>query len=552
MKSIVSIRLQFAFWTLVLTITLAAFGLPSLGVGSRGYHAQESEKETLTIKCYDWPETAYKIEDIEIDGIIAERKPSQQPRYVETKHKVERNSDWVKKLKFKYTNMSDQDIVFLNVTLSMQHPTRAETKLSPTIYTYVAGNIAGEKDGNFAPLPPIRPGDTITIQMKEAFYYSFKKMCDQNGLKDFNRVEAAEIDIHEIKFANGSIWMNGAYFDPDPNNPKETIRRPKKISLNSTESNNIATILGLDESKRLTVAQPPLSPLFSIKPRIVGAENSCITVTGTQTNPCGSFGGCSVTQPASYHQNNNGDDERDGDKIVDCIFLDGNPCAVEATIWNIKGCERRLIACDTCSSDFECTDSGCGAYCSSNGCDGGSPIVIDINGDGFNLTNAQNGVVFNIDGSTGIRKWSWIASQSDDAWLALDRNGNGKIDDGTELFGNHTAQPTPPIGQKKNGFLALAELDKSQNGGNGDGRINSNDAIYSSLRLWQDTNHNGVSEPYELHTLPELRIAELELDYKESKRTDQYGNQFRYRAKVKDAHGAQVGRWAWDVFLTLR
>jgi len=52
-----------------------------------------------------------------------------------------------------------------------------------------------------------------------------------------------------------------------------------------------------------------------------------------------------------------------------------------------------------------------------------------------------------------------------------------------------------------------------------------------------------------LHTLPELRVAELELDYKESKRTDEHGNQFRYRAKVKGGRRAEVGRWAWDVFL---
>ncbi|HEX5702352.1 MAG TPA: hypothetical protein VFX97_03940 [Pyrinomonadaceae bacterium] len=123
------------------------------------------------------------------------------------------------------------------------------------------------------------------------------------------------------------------------------------------------------------------------------------------------------------------------------------------------------------------------------------------------------------------------------------------IDNGTELFGNFTSQPEAPPGDR-NGFLALAEFDKTDRGGNADGKIDTADAIFSSLWLWQDVDHNGVSAQTELHRLNELGLSVLELDFKTSKRKDEYGNRFRFRAKVKDAHGAQLGRWAWDVFLT--
>jgi len=189
------------------------------------------------------------------------------------------------------------------------------------------------------------------------------------------------------------------------------------------------------------------------------------------------------------------------------------------------------------------------ATCTCDGTIDKSPVIIDVAGDGLALTSPETGVMFDIAVNGSPLRLSWTQTGSDDSFLVLDLNRNGIIDNGEELFGNFTPQPIPGYGERRNGFLALAEYDRPPLGGNADGQIDSRDVIFYSLQLWRDENHNGVSEPSELKPLTSSGIEVLSLRYEEAGRRDRYGNQFRCRAKVSNAKDLKVGRWAWDVFL---
>jgi len=131
------------------------------------------------------------------------------------------------------------------------------------------------------------------------------------------------------------------------------------------------------------------------------------------------------------------------------------------------------------------------------------------------------------DGSPDIISWTDPSFQG--GFLVLDRNGNGTIDGGSELFGQCTAQPASA---DPNGFIALGVFDRASMGGNEDGQITNSDSIFEFLRIWVDSNHDGVSQASELTDLSAAGVRGIELDYVTSNRRDPYGNTLRWASMV--------------------
>jgi len=149
---------------------------------------------------------------------------------------------------------------------------------------------------------------------------------------------------------------------------------------------------------------------------------------------------------------------------------------------------------------------------------GGSPIILDLDGDGVETTNVADGAYFDHDGNGFAEQTGWAGA--DDGILVRDINGNGTIDTGKELFGNETLLNNGT--EAANGFQALADLD-----GNSDGKIDANDAAWNQLKIWQDINGDGFSTADELHTLDELGIQSINTGYTSSGIVDPEGNEHK-------------------------
>lgn len=158
-------------------------------------------------------------------------------------------------------------------------------------------------------------------------------------------------------------------------------------------------------------------------------------------------------------------------------------------------CSSGSVSCDSCSGNWSCPNgtacplpppyygSNCQMICTGSGwyCYiPSSPIVIDTKQEGFHLTDYRHGVKFHFYPDKPPLQMSWTDPAFSNGWLALDRNGNGIIDDATELFGDLTPQPES---DHPNGFGALAVFDSSAQGGNENGKIDPGDAVFSRLKV---------------------------------------------------------------------
>jgi hypothetical protein len=439
----------------------------------------------------------------------------------------------------------------------------------------------------------LQPGEEINLAVTESSFNDAMGKTKQYGV-DANQVQPF-LSVEQVLFSDDIMWRKGTLMQRDPGNANSwkavgaralgaSLSRPTGFTLISYKGGSYAPQGGntrcqqqLDHSEGTPCSDNCGSTWYDMGNGTPGnlsqfpLPGKCLT-TPSEGGECNLntthylFAGDTTCPPTPCPDGDGdgysdaacgGDDCEDGDPLI-------NPGATEMCR---DGIDNNCDGSTDCE-DFNCAQTNTCAGCNPSSwqyhwcteyaggtpnpvtcqCEG-TPISIDVLGNGFDLTDAQGGVNFDLNSDGILEKLSWTTPGSDDAWLTLDRNGNGKIDNGTEMFGNFTAQPTPPAGTSRNGFLALAEYDKPVNGGNGDGVIDSQDTIFPKLRLWQDINHNGISEANELGTLPSLDVVRLHLDYKESKRTDRNGNLFRYRAQVEDTKKTKVGRWAWDIFL---
>lgn len=199
---------------------------------------------------------------------------------------------------------------------------------------------------------------------------------------------------------------------------------------------------------------------------------------------------------------------------------------------------RYLITHEECAEDTPDPDT-----------EWGCPILLDLDSNGFHLGGLDASVQFDLDADGVEEEMAWTARGGGDAFLCWDRNGNGRIDDGRELFGQATLM-LDSVSRGESGYIPLGQLDRFDLGGNSDGFIGTGDTIYDQLCVWNDLDGDGVSQPSELRGLEEAGVSRIGYEYEDGFRRDAHGNLFKYRAKafLLNPVGRERASQSYDVF----
>jgi hypothetical protein len=201
--------------------------------------------------------------------------------------------------------------------------------------------------------------------------------------------------------------------------------------------------------------------------------------------------------------------------------IDTDDCEEAEDGWTTP-LETRIQQCE-----FHCTDGTCnelgdceGSLMWDSGTNWFDPLVFDLDGDGVITTDVYEPVTFDVDADGHEESITWISGN--DGLLWTDLNGNDRVDDGAELFGVGTVLPDGT--KARHGYEALAMYDLAQQGGDGSGVIDQNDAIWNHLRLWRDINHDGVCDPGEAWPIHRFGVDQISLRWKRARWIDAHGN----------------------------